>query len=100
MNRKIKLLNDEFFQTVVGDRGLRMYRKPVDGRLGMTGLGKLVEKETGAEPKLNEAYAFKVKNRNIIKILTRDEISTNLLELHEGNADEMTDLAAELGLML
>ena len=73
-----------------------MYKKPVEVRLGMTGLIKMVEKAAGESPKITEAYASKVID--FVKVLTKDEISTNLLELYEGNANKFKKPVFELGL--
>ena len=96
MNKLTKLRNDEFFQAFVGDRGLRVYKHPVDGRLGMTGLSKLIKRVTGHDPKQDEAYCFSVKNRDVVKILTKDYWSINIMEFYDGSAKEMKELFVEL----
>jgi len=74
-----------------------MYKGLIDARVGMTKLTKLIEK-AGKRSELNDAYAFAVKNKSLVKILTRDEISTNLLELDDIDATQFKELVLELSL--
>lgn len=83
MNELIKLTNNPFFRAFIGDRGLRVYKYEVDGRLGLTGLSKLVLKATGYALKNDEAYVFVVKNRDVVKILTKDYGGISLVEVHD-----------------
>ena len=99
MDNSIKLVNNLFFEAVVGERDLRMYKSPVDYRLGMPGLIKLITKGTGEEPKIDEAYGFMAKNRNVVKILSRDEHGMNMLELHDDMASDAKALFVKLGLL-
>jgi len=99
MNKITKLKNDEFFQAFVGDRGLQVYRHAIDSTLDMTGLSKLVNQVTGHDPKNDEAYCFQVKNRDVVKILTKDYRSTNIMEFYDGSAREMKELFVEIELL-
>jgi hypothetical protein len=89
MNKSIKLKNTNILDDYVGDRNLRVYRKGIDGRLSYTGLSKLVKRVTGNDPKVEEAYAFYLKNGDVVKILTKDHTGTNITEFHEGKAREL-----------
>jgi len=99
MNKAIKPTDHPLFEAFIGDRGLRMYSKAVDARLGMPGLTKLVVEKTGAKPSLDEAYVFLIRNQEAVKILTKDPISTNLLEFYDGSAEKMKAAFVELGLL-
>jgi hypothetical protein len=99
MKEAIKLTDHPLFDAFIGDRGLRMYSKSVDSRLGMPGLTKLVVEKTGALPRLDEAYVFLVRNQDVVKILTKEPISTNLLEFYDGSAERMKAAFMELGLL-
>jgi hypothetical protein len=44
MNKLIKFVNHPFLSAVLGDRGLRVYKKPIDRRLGIPGLSELVKR--------------------------------------------------------
>jgi hypothetical protein len=92
MDKTIKLIDNPFFQAFIGDRGLRIFRLPVNGRLGIPGLSRLVRNATGGDLLLNEAYGFLVKNDHVVKILTRDKISTNMMELHGYHAEQIKEL--------
>lgn len=70
----------------IGDKALRVYKHQVDGRLGMPGLSKLVVTATGSELKEEEAYVFAVRNQNAVKILTRDNRSTSMVEVYDEKA--------------
>ncbi len=89
MNRTIKLPNNELFRSVIGDRKLKVFQYPVDGRLGMLGLSKIVHREAGHMPKLNEAYVFFVAKGSVVKVLSVDKIGQNILELHGTQAEQM-----------
>jgi hypothetical protein len=86
MDKLIKFVNHPFFGTVLGDRGLRVYKTEVDGRLGMPGLSKLALKATGSSLKYDEAYCFLVKNQNTVKILIRNPGANGLIEVHDEDA--------------
>lgn len=96
MKRTIKLPNNPLFKSIIGDRKLRAFRKPVDGRLGMIGLSKIVLKETGHLPKRDEAYLFYLGKRNVIKVLSTDQIGQNIVELYGTQAKEMKEYLLEL----
>lgn len=44
MNKLAKFANHSLFKMVVGHRRIRVYKTPVDRRLGMPGLEKIVVK--------------------------------------------------------
>ena len=99
MNKLIKLSNNPFFKTFVADRGLRVYKHEVDGRLGMPGLTKLVIEVTGHKPKHDEAYCFAVNNQNRVKILMRNQGSTSMIEVFDEQAQGIKEEFMELGLL-
>jgi len=99
MNRTVKFMNNILIKEAVGDRGLRVYRKPVDGRLGINGLSKLVLEETGHEPKGDEAYVFFPKNQDMIRILSVDHIGVSMVELFGMKAKEMKEELIQMDLI-
>jgi hypothetical protein len=88
MNRTLKLPNNPLFKSIIGERKLRAFRRPVDGRLGMLGLSKIVLREAGHLPKRDEAYLF---------FLSTDKIGQNIVELYGTQAKEMKEELVELG---
>ncbi|MBB5440860.1 hypothetical protein HDC92_004564 [Pedobacter sp. AK017] len=99
MNKLIKLSTNSFFRAAVGDRGLRVYKREVDGRLGMPGLSALVIKVTGHKPRHDEAYCFVVRNQNRVKILITNQDSTSMLEVFDQQAQGIKEEFVELGLL-
>ncbi|RYZ51374.1 MAG: hypothetical protein EOP49_11890 [Sphingobacteriales bacterium] len=99
MKKLIKLTNNPIFQMFIGDKAFRVYKKEVDGRLGMPGLSKLVVKATGSELKEKEAYVFAIRNQNAIKILTRDHRSTSMVEVYDEKAKGIKDECIAFGLL-
>ncbi len=99
MDRLIKLTNNPLFQMFIGEKAFRVYKKEVDGRLGMPGLSKLVVKATGKELKHDEAYVFCIKNQNAVKILTRDHRSTSMVEVYDERAKGIKEECIAFGLL-
>lgn len=99
MEKLIKLTNNEIFKMFIGDKGLRIYKHEVDGRLGMPGLSKLVVKVTGNVLMEDEAYVFAVKNQNAVKILTKDYGSTSMVEVYDEHARGIKEEFVQLGLL-
>lgn len=99
MNKLIKLSSNFLFKTFIGDRGLRVYKKEVDKRLGMPGLTKLVIEATGQELNPEEAYCFCIKNQNTIKILTRDQQSASMIAVYDEDAKGIKEEIRLLALM-
>ncbi|WP_316838229.1 IS66 family insertion sequence element accessory protein TnpB [Pedobacter nutrimenti] len=99
MEKLIKLTNNPLFQMFIGDKAFRVYRKEVDGRLGMPGLSKLVVKATGSALKEEEAYIFAIRNQNAIKILTRDHRSTSMVEVYDEHARGLKEECIAFGLL-
>jgi hypothetical protein len=95
----MKLPKKPLFKSIIGERKLRAFRRPVDGRLGMLGLNKIVLKETGHLPKLDEAYLFFLSTKNVVKVLSTDKIGQNIVELYGTQAKEMKTELVELGLL-
>ncbi len=99
MERLIKLTNSPIFQMFIGDKVFRVYKHEVDGKLGMPGLSKLVVKATGSELKEEEAYVFAIRNQNAVKILTRDHLSTSMVEVYDEKAKGIKDECIAFGLL-
>ncbi len=89
---------DDPLHAYIDERYLTRYKTPVSGRLGMPGLERLVQEAAGERPRLDTAYLFITKGNRIAKILIRDEISTNLLDLHGSEVTRVLELCEQLGI--
>ncbi len=89
---------DDPLYAYIGERYLTKYKTPVSGRLGMPGLERLVQEATGERPRLDTAYLFVTKNNKVAKILIRDAVSTNILELRDKDVTRVLELCERLGI--
>lgn len=97
MEKRIKFRNNDLLNAFLENRSLRIYRRAVDGRLGFTGLSKMVIEIAGHEPKQDECYGFYVKNGDVVKILKKDTFSANILEFRDRQAKELKEYFFNLG---
>ncbi len=88
---------DDPLYAYIGDRYLTRYKTPVSGRLGMPGLERLVQEATGERPRLDTAYLFITTGNKVAKILIRDAVSTNIMELREKDVERVLELCEKLG---
>ncbi len=97
MHTLVNILSaDDPLYAYIGERYLTRYKTPVSGRLGMPGLERLVQEATGERPRLDTAYLFITTGNKVAKILIRDEVSTNLLELREKDVARVLELCEQL----
>ncbi len=89
---------DDPLYAYIGERYLTKYKTPVSGRLGMPGLERLVQEATGKTTRPDTAYLFVTMGNKVAKILIRDEVSTNLLELREKDVARVLELCEQLGI--
>ncbi len=89
---------DDPLRAYIGDRYLTKYKKPISGRLGMPGLERLIEEATGKLPRHDTAYLFITRGNKAAKILIRDAVSTNVLELRDGKVEPVLELCERLGI--
>ncbi|WP_349019036.1 IS66 family insertion sequence element accessory protein TnpB [Pedobacter ginsengisoli] len=99
MNTTLKLTTNPLFRSIIGDRKLKAFRNPVDGRLGMLGLSKLVVKTTGHMPRRDEAYLFYLGTKNVVKVLSTDQIGQSIMEFYGTQAKAMKAELAEMGVV-
>jgi len=76
-------------------RKVYLMPEPADNRKSFKGLGDLVEADTGQKALEDVAYIFLIKGQEHIKILTRDERATSVLELHGEKAREVIRICME-----
>ncbi len=97
MHTLVNILSaDDPLYAYIGERYLTKYKTPVSGRLGMPGLERLVQEATGETPRPDTAYLFITTGNKVAKILIRDEISTNILELREKDVERVLELCEKL----
>ncbi len=89
---------DDPLYAYIGERYLTRYKTPVSGRLGVPGLERLVQEATGKTPRPDTAYLFITTGNKVARILIRDEISTNMLELHGKDVARVLELCDKLGI--
>lgn len=87
---------DDPLYAYIGDRYFTRYRNPVSGRLGMPGLERLVYEATGEKPRPDTAYLFVTTGNKVARILVRDAVSTNLLDLRGSEVARVLELCGQL----
>ncbi len=89
---------DDPLYAYIGERYLTRYKTPVSGRLGMPGLERLVQEATGERSRPDTAYLFVTTGNKVARILIRDAVSTNILELREKDVARVLELCEKLGI--